>query len=64
MAHREHNKSRRSPGFLLIIMGAILFMIAPTRLGDSPELGWTIIIFGFIIGGFGFYVQFFKGKKG
>ena len=64
MAHTEHNKSKRSSGFLLIIVGAILFMMAPTRLSDSPEMGWVVIIFGFIIGGFGFYVQFFRKKKG
>jgi len=64
MAHTEHNKSKRSPGFLLIILGAILFMLSPSQLNDSPDIGRAAIILGFIIGGFGFYVQFFRKKKG
>ena len=62
MAHSQHNK-KRSRGFFMIILGALLFMLAPTQLSDSPELGGAAIIFGFIVGGIGFYTQFVKGKS-
>ena len=62
MAHREYNKQRRGTGFFLIIFGAILFMVAPWQLAETPELGWTVIIFGFLIGGIGFYLNFVKGR--
>jgi len=63
LAHREHNKPRRTGGFFLIILGAVLFIITPTYLADSPELGWAVIILGFLVGGIGFYVNFFKKRK-
>jgi vacuolar-type H+-ATPase subunit I/STV1 len=63
MAHNEHNKQRRGGGFFLIIFGALLFIISPTYLSDSPELGGTAIIFGFIVGGIGFYLQFIKNRS-
>ena len=63
MAHSEHNKQRRSGGFFLIIFGAILFMLAPWQLSETPELGFAAIVFGFIIGGIGFYLQFVKGRR-
>jgi len=63
LVHREHNRPRKSRGFFLIILGAILFVITPTYLKDSPELGWAAIIFGFLLGGIGFYLNFFKGRK-
>ena len=62
MVHDEHNK-RRSGGFLLIIFGALIFFLAPTYLADSPDLGWAAIIFGFIIGGIGFYMNFLRKRK-
>jgi hypothetical protein len=62
LVHREHNKPR-SKGFFLIILGAILFIIAPTYLADSSELGLIAIIFGFLLGGIGFYLNFLKGRK-
>lgn len=63
MAHSEHNKQRKSGGFFLIVFGAILFMIAPLQLNETPELGFAAIVFGFIIGGIGFYLQFVKGRR-
>lgn len=63
MAHSEHNKQRRSGGFFLIIFGAILFMLAPWQLSETPELGFAAIVFGFIIGGIGFYLQFVRGRS-
>ena len=62
MAHDEHNK-RKSGGFLLIILGALIFFLAPTYLTDSPELGGAAIAFGFIIGGIGFYMTFLRKRK-
>ncbi len=62
MAHSQYNK-KRSGGFFMIILGALLFMLAPSQLTDSPELGGVVIIFGFIIGGIGFYIQFVKGRS-
>jgi len=49
--------------FFLIILGAVLFITAPTYLSDLPELGFTAIIFGFLVGGLGFYLNFFKRRK-
>jgi len=63
LVHREHNKPRKSRGFFLIILGAMLFIIAPTYLADSPELGFVAITFGFLVGGTGFYLKFLKGRK-
>ncbi len=62
MAHKDHNKPRKSGGFFLIIFGALLFILAPTYLIDSPELGIVSIVFGFVIGGLGFYLNFIKGR--
>ena len=63
MAHREHNRSRKSGAFFLIILGALIFITAPLYLGDSPELGMAAIVFGFIVGGLGFYLNFFKKQR-
>ncbi len=63
MAHREHNRSRKSGAFFLIILGALIFITAPLYLSDSPELGMAAIVFGFIVGGLGFYLNFFKKQR-
>lgn len=60
MAHREHNRSRKSGAFFLIILGALIFILAPTMLNDPPELGLAAIIAGFLIGGLGFYLRFIR----
>jgi len=62
MAHKDYNKPRKSGGFFLIIFGALLFILAPTYLADSPELGFVAIVFGFVIGGLGFYLNFLRGR--
>jgi len=62
MSHKDHNKPRKSGGFFLIIFGALLFILAPTYLADSPELGFVAIVFGFTIGGLGFYLNFLRGR--
>ena len=63
MVHNEHNKSRRSNSYFLIIAGAILLMVAPTQYPNSHELGTLALISGFIMGGIGFYLKFVKGRK-
>lgn len=63
MAHNEHNKPRRSGGFFLIILGALLFIVSPTYFHDDPGTGTAFIIFGFIIGGIGFYLNFVKNRR-
>jgi len=63
MAHKVHNRQRLGGGFFLIIFGAILFMVAPWQLAETPELGWAAIIFGFLMGGIGFYLNFVKGRS-
>ena len=62
MVHNEHNKPKRSGSLLLIILGAILFMIGPTQYQNSPELGILTLVSGFILGGIGFYLKYVKGK--
>jgi uncharacterized membrane-anchored protein len=60
MAHNEHNKPRKSGAYFLIILGALLFMIAPMFFLDTPQTGLIVIVLGFIVGGFGFYLRFVK----
>jgi hypothetical protein len=38
MVHNEHNKPKRSSALLLIILGAVLFMVGPTQYQEFPEL--------------------------
>ena len=38
-------------------------MVAPLQLAETPELGWAAIIFGFLIGCIGFYLNFVKGRR-
>jgi len=62
MVHNEHNKPKRSSSLLLIILGAVLFMIGPTQYQTSPELGILALVSGFILGGIGFYLKYVRGK--
>ena len=63
MAHSEHNRSKNSGGFALIILGAILLFLAPQE--TVIEMGLNVVawIVGLIIGGIGFYLKFLKGRK-
>jgi vacuolar-type H+-ATPase subunit I/STV1 len=60
MAHNEHNKSKRSGAFFLIILGAFLFIVSPIWFADKPEIGFSMIALGFAIGGLGFYLRFIR----
>ena len=62
MAHSEHNKTRNSGGFALIIFGALLLFLAPNINPSSPELGTIALIGGIIIGGLGFYLKFIRTR--
>jgi len=63
LAHNEHNKPKRSSSYFLIIAGALLLMVSPTQYSTYPELSVAGLIFGFIIGGIGFYLKFIQGRK-
>ena len=62
MAHSEHNRSKNSGGFVLIIFGALLLFLAPNIYPEMPELGTVSLIGGFVIGAMGFYLKFLKGR--
>ena len=60
MAHNEHNRPKKSGGYFLIILGALLFIIAPTWFSDKPDLGLILIVAGFAVGGLGFFLRFVR----
>ena len=62
MVHGEHNKSRNSGGFALIILGALLLFLAPNIYPTMSELGVMALFGGMIIGGIGFYLKFIKNR--
>jgi len=63
MAHDQHNKSRNSGGFALIILGALLLFLAPNINPTSPILGVLALVGGIIIGSLGFYLKFIRNKE-
>ena len=63
MAHSEHNKSKNNGGFFLILLGALIFIAGPVYLQDAPVLGAAAIVFGFLVGGLGFYIKFIKNRS-
>ncbi|MDE1763253.1 MAG: hypothetical protein KGH88_03295 [Thaumarchaeota archaeon] len=62
MAHSEHNRPKGS-GMVMIAIGILIFVFAPGYFKNDLIGGMAIIIFGFAIGGLGFYISFFKKKK-
>ena len=62
MVHGEHNRSKNSGGFALIILGALLLFLAPNIYPEMPELGTMALFGGMIIGGIGFYLKFFRWR--
>ncbi|MDH3611428.1 MAG: hypothetical protein OEM79_06670 [Nitrosopumilus sp.] len=63
MAHDQHNKSRNSGGFALIILGALLLFLAPNIHPTSSELGILALVGGIVIGSLGFYLKFIRNKE-
>jgi len=62
MVHGEHNKSRNSGGFALIILGALLLFLAPNIYPSMQELGTMALFGGLIIGGIGFYLKYIRTR--
>ncbi|MGI0057655.1 MAG: hypothetical protein ACREAK_09840 [Nitrosarchaeum sp.] len=62
MAHSEHNKSRNSGSFVLIIFGALLLFLAPNINPGNPILGTIALCGGIMIGGIGFYLKFIRTR--
>ena len=63
MAHSEHNRSKKSGGFVLVIMGALLLFLAPNIYPTMPSLGTAALVGGAIVGGIGFYLKFIRGRS-
>lgn len=62
MVHGEHNKTRKSGGFALIILGALLLFLAPNIYPSMPELGTMALFGGCIVGCVGFYLKFIRTR--
>lgn len=62
MVHSEHNRSKNSGGFGLIIFGALLLFLAPQEPVIDAGLNVIAWIGGIVIGGIGFYIKFIKGR--
>jgi len=62
MVHGEHNKSRNSGGFALIILGTLLLIIGPQEAIVPASLSVITWIGGMVIGAIGFYLKFFRWR--
>ncbi|AJM92898.1 hypothetical protein [Nitrosopumilus piranensis] len=62
MVHSEHNRSKNSGGFALIILGALLLIIGPQEAIVPKSMSIATWIVGLIIGGLGFYLKFLRGR--
>ena len=62
MVHGEHNRSKNSGGFALIIFGALLLFLAPQEMTIESGLGTIAWIGGIVIGSIGFYLKFFRWR--
>ena len=64
MVHSEHNRSRGSGWFALIIFGAILLFLAPTAIYPTErELGTAAFVAGLVIGGMGFFMRYVRTRN-
>ena len=61
MAHSEHNRPKGS-GVILIAIGILIFFFAPRYYTKDLIGGLVLIILGFVLGGVGFYLAFFKKR--
>jgi hypothetical protein len=62
MVHGEHNRSKNSGGFALIILGSLLLFLAPQESTMKAGLGTIALIAGITIGSIGFYLKFFRWR--
>ena len=62
MVHGEHNKSKNSGGFALIILGALMLIVGPQEAIVPKSLSVIVCVAGIIIGGIGFYLKFVKNR--
>ena len=62
MVHGDHNKSRNSGGFALIIMGALMLIIGPQEAIVPKSLSVIVWGGGIAIGGIGFYLKFIRNR--
>ena len=62
MVHGEYNKSKKSGGFALIILGALMLIIGPQEAIVPKSLSVIVWIGGIAIGGIGFYLKFIKNR--
>jgi hypothetical protein len=62
MVHGEHNRSKNSGGFALIILGSLLLFLAPQESTMEAGLGTIALIAGITIGSIGFYLKFFRWR--
>jgi len=62
MVHGEHNKSKNSGGFALIILGALMLIVGPQEAIVPKSLSVIVWVGGIIIGGIGFYLKFLKNR--
>lgn len=62
MAHSEHNKSKNSGGFVLIILGALLLIIGPQEEIVPKSMNVATWVAGILIGGLGLYLKFIRHR--
>ncbi|MCH1607772.1 MAG: hypothetical protein L7R49_02780 [Nitrosopumilus sp.] len=62
MVHGEHNKSRNSGGFALIILGALMLIVGPQEAIVPKSLSVIVWVGGIAIGGIGFYLKFIRTR--
>ena len=62
MVHGEHNKSRNSGGFALIILGALMLIVGPQEAIIPKSLSVIVWVGGIAIGGIGFYLKFIRTR--
>lgn len=62
MVHSDHNKSKNSGGFALIILGALLLIVGPQEAIVPKSLSVIAWVGGLVIGGLGFYLKFVRNR--
>ena len=62
MVHGDHDKSKNSGGFALIILGALMLIVGPQEAIIPKSMSVKVWIGGIIIGGIGFYLKFVRNR--